>query len=71
LSKWLLAERGRDAGWFREASRAKGSLTAFNSLCLPAIPRKPLTIGVGYALSRVRTIYPQPHDIPMDVIVTD
>lgn len=35
------------------------------------MPRKPLTIGVGYALSRVRTIYPQPHDIPIDVIVTD
>ncbi|RVA14469.1 5-formyltetrahydrofolate cyclo-ligase, partial [Mesorhizobium sp. M7D.F.Ca.US.004.03.1.1] len=28
-------------------------------------------VGVGYAGSRVRTIYPQPHDIPMDVIVTD
>ncbi len=38
---------------------------------LAAMPRKPLVIGVGYAESRLSTIYPQPHDIPMDVIVTD
>lgn len=38
---------------------------------LAAMPRKPITIGVGYALSAIPTIHPQPHDIPMDVIVTD
>jgi 5,10-methenyltetrahydrofolate synthetase len=38
---------------------------------LAAAPKKPLVIGVGYAASRIRTIYPQPHDIKMDVIVTD
>ena len=38
---------------------------------LAAMPRKPLVIGVGYAGSRIETIYPQPHDIPMDTIVTD
>jgi 5-formyltetrahydrofolate cyclo-ligase len=32
---------------------------------------KPLTIGVGYERSRLETIWPQPHDIPMDAIVTD
>jgi hypothetical protein len=32
---------------------------------------KPLTIGVGYALGRLETIHPQPHDIPMDAIVTE
>jgi 5-formyltetrahydrofolate cyclo-ligase len=32
---------------------------------------KPLTIGVGYELGRLETIHPQPHDIPMDVIVTE
>ncbi len=31
---------------------------------------KPLVIGVGYPSSALRTIYPQPHDIPMDWIVT-
>jgi 5,10-methenyltetrahydrofolate synthetase len=31
---------------------------------------KPLTIGVGYPDAELRTIFPQPHDIPMDRIVT-
>jgi 5-formyltetrahydrofolate cyclo-ligase len=31
---------------------------------------KPLTIGVGYPGAEVRTIFPQPHDIPMDWVVT-
>ena len=38
---------------------------------LAAMPRRPLAIGIGYARSRLPTIHPQPHDIPMDVIVTD
>lgn len=38
---------------------------------LAAMPKKPLAIGVGYAQSRIPTIYPQRHDIPMDLVVTD
>jgi 5,10-methenyltetrahydrofolate synthetase len=38
---------------------------------LAAMPRKPLVIGIGYELQRIPTIYPQPHDIPMDKIVTE
>ena len=38
---------------------------------LAAILGAPIKIGVGYAKSRIPTIYPQPHDIPMDMIVTD
>lgn len=34
-------------------------------------PTKPLVIGVGFALARLATIYPQAHDIPMDLIVTE
>ena len=33
--------------------------------------RRPLCIGVGYDDSALVTIHPQPHDIPMDVIVTE
>jgi 5-formyltetrahydrofolate cyclo-ligase len=29
-----------------------------------------LVIGLGYASQAIPTIYPQPHDIPMDRIVT-
>lgn len=37
-----------------------------------AAPRiTPRTIGIGYEASRVRTIHPQPHDIPMDTVVTE
>jgi len=32
---------------------------------------KPRTIGVGYSLSQLQTVYPQAHDIPMDAIVTE
>jgi 5-formyltetrahydrofolate cyclo-ligase len=38
---------------------------------LAAMDPKPLTIGVGYELGRLSTIYPQPHDIPMDATVTE
>ncbi|WP_374120405.1 5-formyltetrahydrofolate cyclo-ligase [Mesorhizobium onobrychidis] len=38
---------------------------------LAAMPFKPLVIGVGYELQRIATIYPQPHDIPMDRVVTE
>jgi 5-formyltetrahydrofolate cyclo-ligase len=38
---------------------------------LAAMPTKPLVIGVGYKIAAIPTIYPQPHDIPMDAIVTN
>jgi 5-formyltetrahydrofolate cyclo-ligase len=38
---------------------------------LAAAAQRPFTIGLGYEESLLQTIYPQPHDIPMDLIVTD
>lgn len=38
---------------------------------LAALDPTPFIIGVGYELSRIDTLYPQPHDIPMHVIVTE
>ena len=38
---------------------------------LASLERKPTVIGIGYAASRLATIHPQPHDIPMDAIVTE
>jgi len=38
---------------------------------LASLPARPLAIGVGYELAHLRTIYPQPHDIPMSAIVTE
>jgi 5-formyltetrahydrofolate cyclo-ligase len=37
---------------------------------LARFPTKPLMIGVGYPSALIRTIYPQPHDMPLDWIVT-
>lgn len=38
---------------------------------LAAMPARPLVIGVGYEMQRIATIFPQPHDIAMDRIVTE
>jgi 5-formyltetrahydrofolate cyclo-ligase len=38
---------------------------------LAALDPRPLTIGVGFELGRLSTIHPQPHDVPMDAIVTE
>jgi len=38
---------------------------------LASMPKKPLVIGVGYEMQRIATIQPQPHDIAMDMIVTE
>jgi 5-formyltetrahydrofolate cyclo-ligase len=38
---------------------------------IAAMRPKPLTIGVGYELGRLETIYPQAHDVPLDAIVTE
>jgi 5,10-methenyltetrahydrofolate synthetase len=38
---------------------------------LAALAPRPFTIGVGFQAARLATIFPQPHDIPMDAIVTE
>jgi 5,10-methenyltetrahydrofolate synthetase len=38
---------------------------------LASFPKTPITIGVGFELCRMNTIFPQPHDIPMDFVITE
>jgi 5,10-methenyltetrahydrofolate synthetase len=38
---------------------------------LAALPRRPFAVGVGYAFGALETIFPQPHDVPMDAVVTE
>ena len=38
---------------------------------LAQLTRRPFCIGFGYQSGMVPTIFPQAHDIPMDVIITD
>ena len=38
---------------------------------LAALKATPLKIGIAFEASRIDTIFPQPHDIPMDFVVTE
>ena len=38
---------------------------------LAAVERRMVAIGVSYEMLRLPTIHPQPHDIPMDFVVTE
>jgi 5,10-methenyltetrahydrofolate synthetase len=38
---------------------------------LEILPSNPLKIGIAFEVSRIPTIHPQPHDVPMDFVVTE
>ena len=38
---------------------------------LAALAPRPLAIAIAFEISRMQTIHPQPHDVPMDFIVTE
>ena len=42
----------------------------FYDRTLASLAPRPLTIGVAYELCRLPSIYPQPHDLPLDHVVT-
>ena len=56
---------------FDDAAYRLGYGGGYYDRTLATFVRKPRAIGLGYELARLETIYPQPHDIPMDVIVTE
>lgn len=43
----------------------------FYDRTLAIMPAKPITIGVGYSLAKLPTIYPQWHDIPLDKMIIE
>jgi 5-formyltetrahydrofolate cyclo-ligase len=43
----------------------------FYDRTLAILSPPPIIIGVGYAQAAITTIHPLPHDIPMDVIITE
>jgi 5-formyltetrahydrofolate cyclo-ligase len=57
-------------GFDRERYRL-GYGGGFYDRTLAAAQPRPRTIGIALADAELPSIYPQPHDIPMDVIVTD
>ena len=56
---------------FDDAGYRLGYGGGFFDRTLAAITPRPLAIGVGFELARVPTIYPQPHDVPLDYVVTE
>lgn len=56
---------------FDKANYRLGHGGGYFDRTLAAMPRTPLKIGIGFATAAIATIYPQPHDIAMDAIVTD
>jgi len=43
----------------------------FYDRTIASFAKRPVTIGVGFELQRLQTIHPQPHDIPLDYIITE
>lgn len=62
----LVPVNGFDAGAYR-----LGYGGGFFDRTLASLPVKPICLGLGYEVARLETIYPQPHDIPFDFIVTE
>ena len=57
-------------GWDAEGYRL-GYGGGYFDRTLAALRPRPLTIGIGTEAARLATIHPQPHDIGLDMIVTE
>ena len=56
---------------FDRANFRLGYGGGFFDRTLAAFPSRPVVIGVGYSSAALDTIHPLPHDIAMDMIVTE
>lgn len=56
---------------FDPAGHRLGYGGGFFDRTLAALRPRPRAIGIGFELGRLETIAPQPHDQPMDLIVTE
>lgn len=57
-------------GWTDDCFRLGWGGGYFDRTLAVLAPR-PLTIGIALAMAHLPTIYPQPHDIPLDLILTE
>jgi len=57
-------------GWSDECYRL-GWGGGYFDRTLAALDPRPVTIGIAIFAARLPTIYPQPHDIPLNLIVTE
>lgn len=56
---------------FDEAGYRLGYGSGYYDRTLAAAVPRPLTVGIAHDAARLQTIHPQPHDIGMDMIVTE
>ena len=56
---------------FDSACHRLGHGGGFFDRTLAVLPHRPRLIGVGYSLAALTTIHPQPHDVAMDMVVTE
>ena len=56
---------------FDRAAYRLGYGAGYYDRTIAAMARRPRIVGVGFELGRLETIQPQPHDLPMDFIVTE
>ena len=56
---------------FDEAGYRLGYGGGYYDRTLAALPHPAWVIGIGHELGRLATIEPQPHDVPMNAIVTE
>lgn len=57
-------------GWTMDGYRL-GYGGGYFDRTLAALTPRPLAIGIGFEAARIPTIYPQPHDIALDLILTE
>ena len=56
---------------FDQAGYRLGNGGGFYDRTLAAVTPRPLAVGIGWSHAVLPSINPQPHDIPMDLIVTE
>ncbi|MEZ5793236.1 5-formyltetrahydrofolate cyclo-ligase [Albidovulum sp.] len=57
-------------GWTAEGYRL-GYGGGYFDRTLASLKPRPFVIGIGFEAARLPTIFPQPHDIPLDLILTE
>jgi 5-formyltetrahydrofolate cyclo-ligase len=56
---------------FDEAGYRLGYGGGYFDRTMASLDPRPLVIGIAFELGRLATIHPQPHDIPLDYVVTE
>ena len=56
---------------FDDTGYRLGYGAGYYDLTIASLAERPFLVAVGFEFSRLPTIYPQPHDQPMDIIITE